>query len=111
MRIRCAPTMSSRGLVRWRIVRWLARSSQPEPDTCSVLANGQDVDRFLRAHMRDVDGRQRIVGNDVEYYSRDLAQQLPLGQQGGHRTLQSAQVEHFRCGAGIAIHDGPSYGF
>jgi hypothetical protein len=71
----------------------------------TLAAARHDLEGFLRTHVRDVDGGERIIGNDIECRTGSRAHERALGEKGRQWTFETAQVQHFHGFCAIVIHN------
>src|SRR5882724_888277 len=100
----CAPAMSSRAWVQWRFVRRSIRPLQGEPHELTLAAALYDLIEFLRAHVRDVDGGERVVGDEFDERAGLGTRQGAPGEERRQRTFEAPKIQHFRSRLAIVIH-------
>src|SRR5437016_11704334 len=101
----CAPPTSSRAWVQWRFVRRSIRPPlQGEPHELTLAADLYDLEAFLRAHVRDVDGGERVIGDEFDEHAGHGARQGAPGEERRQRTFEAPEIQHFRSGLAIVIH-------
>jgi len=80
------------------------RTAKSKARHAALAPARQDFERFLAAHVRNIDRSERVVAQHLEQHAGLLPQQGALGEQGGQRALQAAQIQLFRVGFWIVNH-------
>lgn len=74
-------------------VGWLFRPREFEPRDIAVARDLQHFEALVAAHVWNVDGRHRIVGDDAEHDACPKHGKMAARNQRRQRTFQSPQIK------------------
>jgi hypothetical protein len=73
------------------------RTLQNHSRFVAVAFDGDNIEAIAMAHVRHVDGRHRVVGQDRDLQAIGAVRERAPGEQRRQRALQSAQIDCFHA--------------